>query len=56
MGTSLSKYNASFNYVDKTLLVLLATSSGYSIALFATVFGALAGITSAYLALIFSLE
>ena len=54
MSKSLSKYNASFNYVNKTLLVLLAKSGGFSIALFATIFGALAGITCAYLVLIFS--
>ena len=53
MSKSLSKYNASFNYVDKALFVLLATSGGFSDALFATVFGALVGITSAYLALTF---
>ena len=36
-----SKYIASFDYFDKSLTVLSATSSGISIALFATVIGPL---------------
>ena len=34
MSKTLSKYIAAFDYVDKTLLVLSATSGGVSIALF----------------------
>ena len=56
MSKSLSKYVSDFNYFDKTLIVLSATSGGVSIALFATVFGALARIRSADLALVFSLK
>ena len=56
MSKSLSKYVSDFNYFDKTLIVLSATSGGVSIALFSTVFGALARLTSADLALVFSLK
>ena len=51
----LSKYIASFDYFDKSLIVLLATSVSISIAPFATVVGTLVGISSASLSLTFSL-
>ena len=44
----------SFDFVDKTLLVLSATNGGVSIVIFATVFGAPLGITSTSLSLFFS--
>ena len=56
MSKSLNKYVSNFNYFDEALIVLSVTSGGVSIALFATVFGALAGIISADLALVFSLK
>ena len=37
MSKRLSKYIASFDYFDKSFIVLSATSSGISIASFATV-------------------
>ena len=54
MSKKLSKYIASFDYIDKSLIVLSATSGSTSIASFATVIGALAGIASASLSLTFS--
>ena len=54
MGKRLSKYIASFNYFDKSLIVLSATSSSISIASFATVIGTSVGIASASLSLEFS--
>ena len=50
-----SKYVTAFDYRDKILIVLCATSSGVCIILFASVVGAPAGIASASLTLIFSL-
>ena len=41
MSKRLSKYTASFDYFDKSLLVLSATSGSISIALFATVPGSI---------------
>ena len=41
MSKKVSKYIASFDYFDKSLIVLSATSGRISIALFATVIGAL---------------
>ena len=55
MGKRLSKHIASFDYFDKSLIVLSATSSSISIASFATVFETLVGIASARLSLTFSL-
>ena len=52
MSKRLSKYIASFDYFDKSLFVLSATSGSISIASFATVFGT----TSAYLSFAFSLS
>ena len=43
----LSKYVAAFDYIDKILIVLSATSDGVSIISFTTVIGAPAGIASA---------
>ena len=43
----LSKYIVSFDYLDKYLIVLSATSHGISIASFVTVIGTLVGIASA---------
>ena len=51
----LSKYVTDFDYIDKTLIVLSATSSGICIILFPSAVGAPAGIASATLTLFFSL-
>ena len=56
MSKRLSKYIASFNYFDKSLIVLSATSGSISIASFATVIGTPIGIASASLYLAFSLS
>ena len=50
-----SKYIATFNYIDKTLIVLNATTGAASICLFTSVAGAPVGITSASFTLFFSL-
>ena len=55
MSEKLSKYIAAFDYIDKTLVVLSATSGGVSIISFASVTGAPAGIASASFTLVFSL-
>ena len=47
MSKKLSKYIAYFDYFDKSLIVLSATSSGISISSFATITGAPVGIASA---------
>ena len=47
MSKRLSKYIASFDYFDKSLIVLFATNGGISIASFATAIGAPAEIASA---------
>ena len=52
----LSKYIASFDYFDKFLIVLSATSGSVSIASFATVIGTPVGIASASLSLTFSIS
>ena len=54
MSKKLSKYIAAFDYIDKTLIVLSATSGGISIILFTSVIGIPAGIASASFTLIFS--
>ena len=54
MSEKLSKY-ISFDYFDKSLIVLSVTSGGVSIASFATVIGAAIGITSASVSLASSL-
>ena len=51
----LNKYVTIFDYIDKILIVLNATSGGVSIISFSSVIGAPAGIATANLTLIFSL-
>ena len=56
MSKRLSKYIASFDYFEKSFIVLSATSGSISMALFATVIGAPIGIASASISLAFSLS
>ena len=49
----LSKYVAAFDYIDKMLILLSATSLGVSICSFPSVVGARVGIASASFTLIF---
>ena len=56
MSKKLSKYIAFFDYFDKSLIVLSVTTGNISIASFATVIGAPAGIISASLSLAFSIS
>ena len=51
----MNKYVTIFNYIDKILIVLCATSGGVSIISFSSVMGVPAGIASATFTLIFSL-
>ena len=51
----LNKYITAFDYIDKILIVLSATSSGVSIISFTSIIGAPVGIASASFTLIFSL-
>ena len=51
----LNKYLTAFDYIDKVLIVLCATSSGVRIILSASVVGAPVGIASASFTLTFSL-
>ena len=53
MCKRLSKYIASFDYFDKSLINLSATSGSISIPSFATVIGTPTGIASASLSLTF---
>ena len=53
MSKRLSKYIASFDYLDKPLIVLSVTTGSISIAPFATVIGAPVGIVSASFSLAF---
>ena len=55
MSKKLSKYIAAFHYIDKTLIVVSATSEGISIITFTSVIGIPAGIASASFTFIFSL-
>ena len=55
MSKILSKYIASFDYFDKSLIVLYVTTGSTSIASFATVIGAPVGMTSAICSLPFSI-
>ena len=55
MSKRLSKHIDAFDYIDKTLMVLSATSGGISIISFISVIGIPAGIASASVTLIFSL-
>ena len=52
----LNKYVTIFDYIDKILIVLSATTGGISIISFATTIGAPLGITSVSFTLIFSLS
>ena len=56
MSKRFSKFIASFDYLDKSLTILSATSGSISIASFAIVIGAPVGIASASLSLAFSLS
>ena len=56
MSKILSKYVTAFDYFDKALILLSATSGGVSIISFASVIGAPAGISSASFTLMFSLD
>ena len=56
MSKRLSKYIASFDYFDKSSIILSATSGSISIASFATVTGAPVGIASARFSLAFSMS
>ena len=51
----LNKYVTTFDYIDKILIVLSATSSGVSIISFTSIIGAPVGIASASFTLFFSL-
>ena len=52
----LHKYIASFDYFDKSLIVFSVTTGSISVASFATVIGAPAGITSASFSFAFSVS
>ena len=52
----LSKYVAAFDYIDKILIVLSATSGGVSIISFTSVAGAPVGIASTSFTLVFHQE
>ena len=54
MSENLSKYIASFEYLDKSLIVLLVATGSISIASFATAIGAPIGIMNASCSLAFS--
>ena len=56
MSKKLSKYIASFDYFDKSLILLSVTTGSISIASFATVIGPLVGILSASFSLAFSIS
>ena len=55
MSKKLSKHIASFDYFDKSLIVLSVTAHSISIVSFVTVIGAPVGIVSARVSLVFSL-
>ena len=56
MNKRLSKYIASLDYFDKSLIVLSVTAGSISIASFATVIGAPVGLGSASFSLAFSIS
>ena len=56
MSKRLSKYIASFDYFDKSLIVLSVTTGSISIASFATVIGVTVGMVSASLSLTCSVK
>ena len=51
-----SKYVAAFDFVDKILIVLSATTGGVSVCSFTSIVGAPVGIASASFTLVFSLS
>ena len=55
MSKRLSKYISSFDYFDKSLIVLSVTTAGISIASFGTVIGTPGGIVRASFSLVFSI-
>ena len=55
VSKKLSKYIAAFDYFEKSLIVLSATSRGISIISFVSVIGVSAGMRSASFSLVFSL-
>ena len=55
MSKKLSKYIAAFDYFEKTVIVLSATSGRMFIISFISIIGAHVGIASASLSLVFSL-
>ena len=55
MSKKLSKYIATFDYIDKTVMFLSATSGGISIISFTSVIGVPTGIAGAIFTLVFSL-
>ena len=55
-GKKLSKYVAAFDYIDKVIIVLSATTGGVSICLFTSIVGSPVGIESESFTLIFSLK
>ena len=56
MSKRLSKYIASFDYFEKSLIFLSVTTCSISIASFATVIGAPVGIASTSFSLAFSIS
>ena len=54
MSKKRTQYIAAFDYIDKTLIVLSATSLGISTISFTSVFGIPAGLASASFILVFS--
>ena len=56
MSKRLSKYIASFDYFDKSFIILSVTAGIISIASFTTVIGAPVGIASASFSLVFSIS
>ena len=56
MSKKLSKYNAFFEYFNKSIIVLSVTTGSISIASFATVIGAPVGSVSASFSLPFSIS
>ena len=56
MSKRLSKYIASFDYFDKSLIVLSVTTGTISVASFATIIGAPVGIVIASFSLTFSIS
>ena len=55
LSKKLNKYDTTFDYIDKVLIALSATSDGVSIILFTSIIGAPVGIVRASFTLIFSL-